>query len=456
MSNRQKWTKFLSNQRLGQICVNGDGKGRTKYQMDFDRIVFSSAFRRLHDKTQVFPLAESDYVRTRLTHSIEVSCVGRSLGTIVGEKIIEKYKINDFQAADFGDIVAAASLSHDIGNPPFGHSGEDAIRSWFSSSDIGKQALEELNENQTQDFLQFDGNAQGFRVLTRLQNPDNRGGLQLTCAVLASFMKYPRESYIDQGYADHRGVSLEKNGFFQAEKDYFMEVASNTGLKERVKNSVWQRHPLAFLVEAADDICYRIIDFEDGFRLGHMGYEKTSAAFLDLLDDSEVKSKINKIIGKKEKIEYLRAKSINTLVNAVCDFFIQNEEAIVEGNIDKELISKTEYIDKLDQIKRESKRDIYSVQSVLEIEAAGYEVLGGMLDLFVDVVTEVAKEGDKASPKSKKILQLIPIQFLGKDNKPDPDPYIRLLNITDFVSGMTDTFAVSTFKKFRGISLPKS
>ena len=454
MGQGEKWCQLMAAKRLGAEDSGEQVDARSAFQRDFDRIVFSSAFRRLQDKTQVFPLAESDYVRTRLTHSIEVSCVGRSLGTIVGSALVKKYQFDALVPFDFGAVVAAGAVAHDIGNPPFGHSGEDAIQHWFETSEIAKDALCELNAQQREDFLKFEGNAQGFRVLTRLQSPDNAGGMQLTSAVLGAFTKYPRASRLDNGLADQTGVSAKKHGFFAAEQEHYQSVASATGVIEKIKGTYWKRHPLAFLVEAADDICYRIIDLEDGFRLGHIDFGTTQDLLVQLIGSDMSPQRLEKITGEKEKVEYLRAKAINTLIFAAADVFVAKEAEIQTGEFDSELLaSLSDKRSALEDIKKLSRQKVYSARPVLEVEAAGFEVLGGMLDMFVEAVNEVAKK-DRPHPKSKKLLQLMPPQFLGEDGKPDMDPYLRLIKVTDFVCGMTDGFAVSTFKKIRGISLP--
>jgi dGTPase len=255
LSKRMNWGRLLSVIRLGREEDPPNKDVRSEFQRDFDRIVYSSAFRRMQDKTQVFPLAESDYVRTRLTHSIEVSCVGRSLGTLAGAFIAAREGGSIPPAAEFGNVVAAACLAHDIGNPPFGHSGEDAIRGWFQGA--GKTNLDGLSPEESADLEQFEGNAQGFRILTRLENPSNNGGLQLTHATLAVFTKYPRLSVVS-GLSGSKDVSEKKFGICAADRAAFERVAVGTGLLSKV-DGAWSRHPLAFLMEAADDICYRIV-----------------------------------------------------------------------------------------------------------------------------------------------------------------------------------------------------
>lgn len=455
--DQMKWMKLLSNKRLGTVERNEHDYARDDFQRDFDRIVFSSAFRRLQDKTQVFPLSESDYIRKRLTHSLETSCVGRSLGHMVGKEIIEKYKLKNLLPSHFGSIVASACVAHDIGNPPFGHSGEDAIQHWFAKGDSGSQYLKLLNPKHKNDFLQYEGNAQGFRLLTRLLHEHNKGGLQLTCATLGAFMKYPRASFTAKQSQEYKGVSAKKYGFFDSERLFFEEVAQETGLLRRRKGSVWWcRHPLAFLVEAADDICYRIIDFEDGYRLGHVSFRETEELLL-LIDTSDnIKAKLQQILGGNEKIEYLRAKSINKLIHEACSIFMKHEENILKGLFDDNLINYVPQKTILDNIQRISKKHIYSARPVIEIEAAGFDVVGGLLDAFVGSIEDIAKRANKASKRSQKIRQLIPDQFVELSSAPaSPEAsYARLLKLVDFVSGMTDSYAVSLYKKITGISLP--
>ena len=452
-----EWRRLLSNKLLGddkssEIRLND---GRSQFQRDFDRIVFSPAFRRLQDKTQVFPLPENDFVHTRLTHSLEVSCVGRSLGSLVGERILRKNKklAELYSSFHYGEIVAAACLAHDIGNPPFGHSGEDAIAEFFRNND-GKNFEKEVNDTKKwNDFTHFEGNAQGFRIITRLQNRNSRGGLKLTCAVLAAFTKYPKESFIKERteQTGKKSKPYKKFGFFQSEKDLFKEVAEETGMiKTGLKNEMsWCRHPLAFLVEAADDICYRIMDLEDGFRLGLLSFNETENLLMPL-----IKSNLTSYDTRdtNEKIGYLRAKAINDTVVELADSFIENEEKILEGKFEQDLISVIGSGKQLEEIKRISVQEIYSYRSVVEREAAGYEVLGGLLRTFINAVNETYS--GNPSWKSKNLMKLLPGQFVGPDGRPDVDVYDRLLKITDFVSGMTDSYAISLFRKIKGTSLP--
>ena len=442
--------------------------GRSPFQKDYDRIVFSSAFRRLQDKTQVFPLPESDYVRTRLTHSLEASCVARSLGTLVGEKLLEEHSdIKGYSKEDFGAIVAAATLAHDIGNPPFGHSGEEAIRHFFKQNKLGKKLLEDLlgncpaeaKKSKKADFVEFEGNAQGFRILTTLQHSRRRGGMRLTCATLAAFTKYPRESSLDKKVFSDISY-LEKYGFFQSELENFEEVAKQTGLLSKSKNGIkaWARHPLAFLVEAADDICYAIIDLEDGVKLRCVDYNDAKELLLALFTEkkrAKIEKGLKKLRDEKEQIEYLRANAIGELIDQVARHFMDKIPEMLEGNYTGKLLKEIEKSEELKTIKNKDKNVVYTEQNAVFIEAAGYEIIGGLLETFLRSVEEIANKNDDASPHSRKILQLIPQQFKKDNENVDSDPYSRTMKITDYVSGMTDSFALSTYKKIKGIALPR-
>jgi len=448
-----EWENLLTDSRLGEKS-QPKGKlqnGRSEFQKDFDRIVFSPAFRRLQDKTQVFPLPESDFVHTRLTHSLEVSCVGRSLGNLVGETVIKRNSSlnNRFTKFHFGEIVAAACLAHDIGNPPFGHSGEDAIAEYFRSGNGQKFKLKIKDEKKWTDLVKYEGNAQGFRIITKLQNPKIKGGLNLTYSTLAAVTKYPRQSLINIKNGALQNKVYRKYGFFQAEKDIFKEVASATGLHRNKGNNTywWCRHPLAFLVEAADDICYRVMDLEDGFRLGFISFKETE----DLLKPMVSVQSLRNYRGKDEKdrIGYLRAVAINELVNELAKVFLDEEKNILNGKFQNDLISEIKKAKALIRIKEISINKIYKSRSVTEREVAGYEVLGGLLDTFIGSYNEAYNK--KVSAKNKSVFELLP----GRITEEIPnDLYLRLLRIIDFVSGMTDSFAVSLFRKIKGISLP--
>jgi len=448
-----EWEKLLTDSRLGEKSQLKQKlqDGRSEFQKDFDRIVFSPAFRRLQDKTQVFPLPESDFVHTRLTHSLEVSCVGRSLGNLVGETVLKRNPAlnSEFTKFHFGEIVAAACLAHDIGNPPFGHSGEDAIAEYFRSGNGQKFKSKIKDEKKWTDLVKYEGNAQGFRIITKLQNPKVKGGLNLTYSTLAAITKYPRESRIDNQIKLLQNKAYRKYGFFQAEREIFKEVAIATGLDSinSEKTFWWCRHPLAFLVEAADDICYRVMDLEDGFRLGLISFKETEELLRPLVSKQGLKDYKDK--DEKDRIGYLRAVAINELVNELAKVFLDEEKNILRGKYENEFIGEIKRANALKRIEDISIAKIYKSRSVVEREVAGYEVLGGLLDTFIDSYNE-AYVG-KISSKNKSVFALLPNRISEDIPK---DLYLRLLRIIDFVSGMTDSFAVSLFRKIKGISLP--
>ncbi len=443
------WNQLLCAGRLGK-----DGPprphdpARSEFRRDSDRLMFSTAFRRLQDKTQVFPLADNDYVRTRLTHSLEVSSVARSLGARVGAVVAQRHGLAQ-HGSEFGEVVSAAALAHDLGNPPFGHSGEDAIRHWFATSPIAEKAGAGLSAAERADIAEYEGNAQGFRLITRLQMPDNQGGLQLTHATLGAFTKYPRESLIPAGLP--RGASAKKFGFYQSEREHFESVAEHCGLLRRTPDEAWwARHPLAFLVEAADDICYRLVDFEDGCRVGELGYAEVRDAFLALMPDAQKPKRLHEAHTDRRRVQILRAMAIGCAIDEAAEVFLENETAILSGAFDTPLIDAGARCAAWADIQRRSIETIYATPRGVKIEAAGFEVLGGLLDVFVSALNELTTH----PRRSRKLLSLVPAENLGPGRAPDAEPYPRLLKILDFVSGMTDSYALELYKNVRGIALP--
>src|SRR5574343_213186 len=403
MDRRAIWKRLLSADRQGAGRVPGSPE-RTAFQQDYDRIVFTSAFRRLKDKTQVFPLSKSDYVRTRLTHSLEASCVGRSLGAVVGREIIARHGLQHVESGDFGAIVAAACLAHDIGNPPFGHAGEDAIREWFRNSGLLERHA--FTPAQKADFERYEGNAQGFRIVSRLQSPANPGGLQLTSAVLATFTKYPRPSAVNAELPGKRG---KKCGFFQQDADNFARVAQATGLIERLPGTAWRRHPLAFLVEVAADTCYLIVDMEDAARLGFLSYKDAECLLGDLAGTSVSGGRLERLHDPKERLEYLRAKAIGRLLESAAAVFLENEDAILSGEFDDELLENSPIAHPLQAILKLAKETIYTARPALEIETAGFEVLGALLGLFSNAVEARAGHA-RFTTRERMLLELLPKQ----------------------------------------------
>jgi dGTPase len=440
------WKKLLTPKRLGKKEQENLQLDRSCFQRDYDRLVFCSPFRRLKDKTQVFTLPKNDYIRTRLIHSLEVSCIGRSLGRIVGYAIVKKHKLDEsgFSASDIGDIVCTACVAHDIGNPPFGHAGEDAIRlgfeTWYSSV-VNELKEEFLSAHQKTDFDLFEGNAQGFRITTKLEMPPRMGGMQLTCPTLAAYTKYPRESLISQDVLNgYCGSSIKKYGFFQAEKDLFAEVAETVGLIRRHNDVAWwSRHPLAFLVEAADDICYSIVDIEDCYRMGYIPFNQAQ----DLLNEIANLYLKNNQESDAEKIKLLRAAAINQLVQETADIFLAHEEDILSGKFDQDLLTLSTYAKQLEVIGETMRAKIFNHPNVVSIQIAGYEVLGKLFAEFVDAVLDKSKKG-------KLVFYMLPEEYRPA---PEEDNYQKILRVTDYLSGMTDSFATSLFQQFSGISL---
>lgn len=468
---KMQWSQLLNWQRQGVSKSQDINSARPPWQMDFDRIVFSSAFRRLQDKTQVFPLSGSDYVRTRLTHSMEVATLARTLGMMAGEIVIRKHGKEEvlrypegkrprkstiaktFSPSDFGAIVAVAALAHDLGNPPFGHSGEDAVRHWFKNSLYGQAARATLPSKVIEkEFDLWEGNAQGFRILTRLQLYRAKGGMRLTNATLGTFTKYPVS-------ADNAGEGkrYKKYGFFDAEADTFSDIANALGLLKDAAGG-WCRHPLTYVMEAADDVCNPIIDFEDGVRLGCIDPKDAIKMLMQVLPKAERPAAQKRLRDEPDpgsKIGYLRALAIRELVKQVSATFSKNEALILRGQYQGDLVSKTPAGCEggpLSKIKARISEDVYTHAGIIETEAAGFEIIGGLLDLFWIAVEEAAN--GELSYRSKKILSRIPSEFIGRDRKPHADPYIRLLRITDFVTGMTDGYALELYRKLKGITLP--
>jgi len=431
-----QWEQLLSLKRQGDTSKRlrkEQDDTRLGFEVDYDRIIFSSAFRSLQDKTQVIPLSKTDFVHTRLTHSLEVSVVGRSLGRLVGKKIIEKHPylqdIHGFQMNDFGAIVAAAALSHDIGNPPFGHSGEKAIGEYFKTG-RGKIYKEHLSDKQWQDLIDFEGNANGFNLLTA-SRPGIEGGLRISYATLGAFMKYPKESLPKKPTAN---IADKKYGFFQCDAAFFQDIAKDMGL---IPNKLgadigYERHPLAYLVEAADDICYTIIDFEDGINLGLISEDYALEYLIKLIKGNVQVEKYNTLTTKEDRISYLRALAIGTLINDAVNVFLENEEAILAGNFPYALTEKGNYTAQMNDIIKISVKNIYQSREVVEKEVIGYRIINTLLDTFCTAYNN--KFEGKENNYDKLILSLLPEKFITEKM----ELYDRLLHICHFVSTLTD------------------
>lgn len=446
------WEQLLSPTRFGTKTEKQDKEAiRSAFERDIDRVIFLESFRRLQNKTQVIPLPEDAFVHNRLTHSLEVSSVGRSLGKLVGEEILSQHpelKTKGIDPSFFGAIVAAAALAHDIGNPPFGHAGEKAISEYYKFGD-GQKYKSELNEKQWNDLSNFEGNAHGFRLLTN-SNSGISGGARLSYATLATFSKYPKESY-----PKSTGASGKKYGFFQSEKEMFGSIAKEVGLISRSNNSdslKWARHPLAFLVEAADDISYTVIDFEDGYGLGFISFELFEELMIPLSGDFFNENRYQQIGVETEKVRYLRALAINNLINSLASVFIKNEKEILNGNYDTPLMEHS-YLNPLaKRIIKLSIAKIYNSPAVVEIEMAGFEVIKGLLQIYTNAIN--AGISGEASYYHSKILQQLPDECFANNRTPDKKLYLRLLKVTSYVASMTDAQAIKKYRQLKGIELP--
>ncbi len=445
------WEQLLSLKRHGDTTKRlrkEQDETRLGFEVDYDRIIFSSAFRSLQDKTQVIPLSKTDFVHTRLTHSLEVSVVGRSLGRIAGKKILEKHphlqEMHGYKFNDFGAIVAAAALAHDIGNPPFGHNGEKAIGEYFKNGN-GQHYKSQLSEKEFQDIIDFEGNANGFRLLTETREGVD-GGLRLSYATLGAFMKYPKES-LPKKPTKH--IADKKFGFFQSEKDSFQEIAKELGLAQTRDGSdiSFSRHPLTYLVEAADDICYTIIDFEDGINLGLISEDYALEYLIKLVKDSINTKKYNSLKYKEARLSYLRALSINTLITDAIDVFEANEEAILAGTFEVSLMDKSKYAAQITDIISLSVEKIYKSQEVIEKEIAGYKIISDILDVYITAL--VRKKEGNTSNYGDLILRTLPLFY----QRTALSLYQILLNTCGYVASLSDSAAVHMHNKIMGKQL---
>ena len=443
-----QWEQLLSLKKQGvtnkRLRIEEDPT-RLGFEVDYDRIIFSQAFRSLQDKTQVIPLSQTSFVHTRLTHSLEVSVVGRSLGRLAGKAILEKHpqleSIHGYHFNDFGAIVAAASLAHDIGNPPFGHSGEKAIGDYFSNG-RGKRFKALLSAKEYQDLVDFEGNANGFKIVTESKN-GLEGGLRLTYATLGAFMKYPKES-LPKKPTSH--IADKKFGVFQSEVSFFEQVAQEIGLTKRGKEQdmSYERHPLAYLVEAADDICYTIIDFEDGINLGLIEEEFALEYLIALVKQTIDTNKYNKLTDSKDRLTYLRALAIGVLIEEAVQLFVANEEAILGGTFTGALLDKSKYQAQINDIIKISVSNVYQSQEVIEKEIAGYKILSALLETFTTAV-ENYHSGQELRHYDNLILS-----YFDPSIKAPQSVYQYVMACCNYVSRLTDSNALQIFQKING------
>lgn len=437
-----QWEKLLTIKRYGHESNIVPESGRSHFHKDHDRIVFSSAFRRLGRKTQVHPLALNDHIHTRLTHSIEVGSVGRSLGIRVGELIADELPAW-VQPDDLGMIVQAACLAHDIGNPPFGHAGEYAIRDWFKQA-RNQHFLAGLKPAERLDLETFEGNAQGFRVVTCIENNLYDGGLRLTYPTLGTLLKYPWSS------AD--ATAKGKFSCYQTELPFMQKLASELGLVEH-RPQVWCRHPLAFLMEAADDICYAILDLEDAIELNILSFETIKPILLQLCGGEVADDKIfSSQASARRKISALRGRAMENMVSTAVRAFTENYAAIMAGTYQGELLTdgNTGVGEGLSAAKKLAKEQVFPDTRKTELEVGAYSSLGILLEAFCHAVYELHSQGqtDGLSYRSEKIISLMGI------HAPEPEwsLYHAYMRALDFISGMTDNYAAYLARQIGGLS----
>lgn len=442
-----EWKELISSKRFGQEHKHAERHDdRSEFKRDYDRLIFSSAFRRLQNKTQVFPLPGSIFVHNRLTHSLEVASVGMSLGNDVAKSVIMKHpELKDSLFEEIGIIVSAACLAHDLGNPPFGHSGEKAIQTFFSEGK-GKMVRELVSESFWNDITHFEGNANAFRILTHRFNGRRTGGFVMTYSMLASIVKYPFSSSL----AGEHG----KFGFFNSEKDDYRKIADELGIickHNEDENLAFARHPLVYLVEAADDICYEIMDIEDSHKLKILSYQETERLLLNFFDEENQEKILNRIHNEEltdqnEKVVYMRACVIGKLENECVATFMEHEEEILNGTFQGSLIDHIAERQRnaYKECEKTSYAKIYHSKPVLDIELSGYKIMQTLLDVFV---------GAAVNPDrfySQQLVRRVSSQY--DINNPNLEE--RIMAVIDYISGMTDVYALEIYQKINGISLP--
>jgi dGTPase len=451
--NMMDWTKLLQPLRVGETSARYE-YGRSPFHKDQDRIVFSSAFRRLDRKTQVHPLSENDHVHNRLTHSLEVSCVGRSLGFRVAEGL----KANNpsfpesITPGDVGAILQAACLAHDIGNPPYGHTGEDAIRHWFLD-DQNASLLVGLNDLEKADLCNFEGNAQGFRIVTQVEYHRFSGGMRLTQATLGTFLKYPWTVE----HASENGAKAHKFGCFQSEFSILTSIANDLGLIPQGVDSAgitskWCRHPLVYLMEIADDICYGLIDLEDGIEMGILRYSEVEAILKPLLADDWYRYEADfENADERRCLSVLRGKAMEKMVAAASQAFLDNEADLLSGTLKGELSDHCPDVvrDVIHNAKSLARERIFKDPRKTAIEVGAYSTLANLLRAFLEAAKELIETG-RSTFRNSRVLEMM------GPSAPQADwtLYQAYMRILDYVAGMTDNYAADTAQQFSGYSPP--
>lgn len=443
------WNQLISAKRFGlEEFHSVRQENRSEFQRDYDRLIFSAPFRRLQNKTQVFPLPGSVFVHNRLTHSLEVASVGRSLGDDVAKAILARQpELQESFLPEIGSIVSAACLAHDLGNPPFGHSGEQAISTFFSE---GKgQFLKEMQPNGEQlssmewnDLIHFEGNANAFRLLTHQFEGRRKGGYVLTYTTLASIVKYPFSSSL--------AGKKSKFGFFVSEEESFQSIATELGLIQLNDHPLkYARHPLVYLVEAADDICYQLMDIEDAHKLKILTNDETKDLLLSYFSEErqgQIRKTFQIVNDTNEQIAYLRSSVIGMLIRECTQVFLDHENEILAGTFEGALIKHISErpAAAYQHCAKVSQEKIYRSQDVLDVELAGFRVISTLLELMVEAVTCPEKA------YSKLLIDRVSDQY----NVKAPVFYERIQAVLDYISGMTDVFALDFYRKINGNSLP--
>jgi dGTPase len=437
------WNQLLSTKRFGMEAYHAKRTDdRTEFQRDYDRLIFSAPFRRLQNKTQVFPLPGSVFVHNRLTHSLEVACVGRSLGNSVSQRLKEKGTELSPYLDEIGAIVSAACLAHDLGNPPFGHSGEKAIATYFSEGK-GQSLENQMTPEEWKDCTCFEGNANAFRLLTHQFQGRRPGGFVLTYSTLASIVKYPYASI----FSDPK---KQKFGFFTSEIADYEKIAAALGIPHSPNDANrFARHPLVYLVEAADDICYQIMDIEDAHKLKILTTDETKTLFFGFFDDKRKQrmlETLEMVTDVNEQIAYLRSSVIGKLIDQCSAVFVENEAAILAGTFNSTLIKElpTETAAAYQTCSKTAFAKIYRSAEVLDVELAGYKIITTLLDEIVTAVIFPEKA------YSQQLLKRIPEQF----DIHNPSTYGKIQAVLDYISGMTDIYALDLYRKITGMSIP--
>ncbi len=456
-SRSNHWARLFNAQRLGSDKLPPtQDSARTSFHKDYDRLVFSHSFRQLNQKTQVHPLTNQLGIHTRLTHSLEVSCIGRSLGMMAAEKLHDKLP-NGLPAgvspADIGVIVQAACLAHDIGNPPFGHAGEYAIRDWFMHPDR-QSILQHLTENERLDVLAYEGNAQGFRVLVRNEHHPDKGGMRLTCATLGAFMKYPWLAvHSNQNPSTEKTLPthLQKFGCFYSESEQLEQLAACLQLPRSEQHDGFARHPLAYLLEAADDICYALIDLEDGIHLNMLSYPDVAAIFYELIGERPDAITLPQQVSVRQQLAALRARAMMRLVNAVTDAFVTNADAMLAGTLTGSLFTHCDASVQsgINQAKQLAREQIFNHPSKVRMELMANQCLHRLLDAFMPLAWTALANAPK-SFEQERLLSLLQPHLDEQQRILSDSIYHNILNILDFITGMNDHEAYRLAQELQG------